>query len=130
MPWNKPNLAVHPMRCRGEGTSPLDGLASGASLREARDARVVGGFAPHPIEPQPLREARDAWDARISKLTTTNYMLYTVLHGGRSQVVRRWTVTPLLAGSNPVVRPFSISNSSWNVFSSRRERGPRRPPLR
>ena len=31
-------------------------------------------------------------------------------NGGRGQVVRRWIVTPLFAGSNPVVRPFKCKN--------------------
>ena len=38
-------------------------------------------------------------------------MIYILLKGGRRQVVRQWIVTPLFAGSNPVVhqlKPLGI----------------------
>lgn len=52
---------------------------------------------------------------RVEEIDTINDMVYTLSHGGRSQVVRRWTVTPLLAGSNPVVRPVCLVPGSLPV---------------
>ena len=37
-------------------------------------------------------------------------------NGGRRQVVRRWIVAPLFAGSNPVVRPFYCTYNKHRLF--------------